>query len=178
VTDNVPYGLTILTVSDGGSVSSQQVRWTGISVPANSSRTLYIDAEVRNDVGNGTVLHNIVDVSGKTASDQTTVYNNTYNPPPPYYPPVIPPPPYYPPVIPPPPYYPPTITPPPPVIYPQTGDEGADLFAPTTDDSQLTPVTAQTQEEDNGFSAVFYATLIAFLAVGSAAASRFIGLGL
>ena len=186
VTDSVPYGLTILTVSDGGTVNGQQVRWTDISVPANSSRTLYIDTEVRSDVGNGTIVRNTVDVNGKTATDETTIYNNTYvnPPPPPYYPP-NPPPPYYPP-NPPPPYYPPNPNPPPvyyppnppPVIYPQTGDKAVDLFAAKIDTASVTPVTPKAAEEDNGFSAVFYATLIALLAVGSAAATRFISFGL
>ncbi len=178
VTDNVPYGLTILTVSDGGSVNAQQVRWTNISVPANSSRTLYIDTEVRNDVSNGTVVTNTVDVSGKTATDQTTIYRDTYvnpppppyyNPPPPYY---NPPPPYYPPN---PPYYPPN--PPPPVIYPQTGDRVAGFYA-KNDVSSITPVAPKAAQEDNGYTAVFYATLLAFVAVGSAAATRFISFGL
>ncbi len=198
VTDNMPFGLTVLTVSDGGTVSAQQVRWTDISVPANSSRTLYVDTEVRSDVGNGTIINNTVDVNGRTASDQTTIYNNTYvnpppppyyNPPPPYY---NPPPPYY---NPPPPYYnnpppayynppPPYVNPPPPyvnppsVVYPQTGDTAVDLFGAKNDASNITPVNPATPKNDNGFSAVFYATLLAFFAVGSAAASRFVGLGL
>jgi len=186
VTDNVPFGLTILTVSDGGTVNGQQVRWTDISIPANSSRTLYIDTEVRNDVGNGTIVRNTVDVNGKSATDETTIYNNTYvnPPPPPYYPP-NPRPPYYPP-NPPPPYYPPNPNPPPvyyppnppPVIYPQTGDKAVDLYAAKNDASSVTQVTPKAEQEDGGFSAVFYATLIALLAVGSAAATRFISFGL
>ncbi len=181
VTDNVPYGLTILTVSDGGSVSAQQVRWTNIRIPANSTRTLYIDTEVRNDVSNGTVLTNTVDVSGRTATDQTTIYRTVVNPPPPYYPP-NPPPPYYPPN--PPPYYPPNPPPPyyppnpPPVIYPQTGDRAVDLFTAKSDDSSITPVRPQTEQSDKGFSTVFYAVILAFVAVGSAAASRFVSFGL
>ena len=186
VTDNVPYGLTLLTVSDGGSVNGQLVRWTDISVPANSSRTLYIDVEIRSDVTNGTVINNTVDVSGKTASDQTTITNNTYvNPPPPNYnppPAQVNPPTYY---NPPPSYVnpnPPAVyypqNPPPPVVYPQTGDKAVDLYAAKNDSSSISVVPPKAAQKDNGFGAIFYATLVAFLAAGSAAASKFIGFGL
>ncbi len=188
VSDPMPYGLTVLTVSDGGNVNGQTVRWTNISVPANSSRTLYVDAEVRNDLGNGTVLRNTVDVAGKQSTDETTVYgyNNpnpptyyppTYNPPPVYYPPTQNPPVYYPPVTQNPPvYYPPVQQP----IYPVTGTRDADLYADTkADDVTLTKVAdASEQNASNGFSAAFYATLVTFLAVGSAAASRMFSGGL
>ncbi len=179
VTDTVPYGLTILTVSDGGTISSQQVRWTDISVPANSSRTLYIDVQVSSSNTNNTVLRNTVDVNGKQATDETTVYVNNTNPPPPYYPPYTPPP-YYPP-NPPPPYYPPVYNPPttvPPVyyptqpVYPQTGTKDGQLYAPATDNASLTKVKAPATADDNGFSAVFYATMLAMFAAGSAIASR------
>ncbi len=195
VTDNMPYGLTILTVSDGGTVSGQQVRWTDISVPANSNRTLFIDTEVRSDVSNGTIMNNTVDVSGKTATDQTTIYSNTYvnqpyyppiyNPPSQYYPPVYnPPSPYYPPVYNPPPTYQPNPPPvyypqnPPTIIYPKTGERSSNFFVQKNDATHISPVAQNAVPDENGFSAVFYATLLAFLAVGSAAANRFIGFGL
>jgi hypothetical protein len=63
-------------------------------------------------------------------------------------------------------------------IYPQTGEKGVDLYASKSDTSNVTPVAKNNGQTDNGFSAVFYATIVAFLAVGSAAASRLIGLGL
>lgn len=199
VTDNVPGELTIITVSDGGTINGQQARWTDISVPANSTRTLYIDVEVRG-ITYGTNVRNTVDVNGKQASDDTTIIVQ-YNPPPPppYYPP-NPPPPYYPPNPPPyyppnpppyyppnpPPYYPPNPPPvyyppnppPPHVIYPETGTEGSDLYTAPEADGTLTKVTPKGNATSDNYSAVFYATILGLLAVGSALASRFFIFGL
>jgi len=188
VTDPVPHGLTIVTVSDGGTINGQQVRWTDISVPANSSRTLYIDVQVSSSISNGTQLTNTVDVNGKQSTDQTTVNNTNNNPNPPYYPPYNPPP-YYPPTYTPPTtYYPPTYTPPttyyPPIepsykippVYPLTGSKDTNLYENSTETATVTKVDPK-KADDNGFSAVFYATMVALFAAGSAVASRLVGGG-
>ncbi len=187
VSDTVPYGLTILTVSDGGTINGQNVTWTNLTVAANSSRTITLDAQVRSDVSNNTVVQNIVTVNGQTSTDSTTITGQTYVPPytpPPYYPPYTPPP-YYPPYNPPTPpvFYPPVVTPPqvtpptfyPPVILPQTGSNDRNFYASTTDKSQVTAIKPGQKtgaNEDSGFGAIFYATLMTILAAGSAAASK------
>ncbi|MEQ1849714.1 MAG: DUF11 domain-containing protein, partial [Candidatus Peribacteraceae bacterium] len=125
VTDQVPSGLSILSASDNGSISGQQVTWSNQSFAAYQSRTYILETEVSDSVTDGTVLTNTATVGTKQATDQTTVIKiPDYNPPPyqpPYYPPVQPP--YYPPVQPPvyyPPVQPPTYYPPvqPPVYQP------------------------------------------------------------
>lgn len=194
VTDAVPYGLTILDVSDGGSISGQNVTWNNITVGANASRTIRVNARVRTDVSDRTVLHNTVSVNGQSSSDDTTINNPTYsNNPPTYYPPyqVAYQPPYYqqpyqpsytpvaptvfsvpaPPVTPPPIYY-------PPVVIPQTGTIGAGFYANAYDRSKLSPARVAAAVSDaasqSAFSSIFYLTLLTLFAAGSATATRFL----
>jgi uncharacterized repeat protein (TIGR01451 family) len=185
VTDSVPSGLSIVSVSDGGYINGQTVTWNNISVGANSSRTLYVDADVNSSISDGTVIRNTVYANGQSSTDDTTIRGDGYND---YYDynnsnryryyyqsePV---------------YYQssastnPTVTYPS-VVLPQTGDRNAQSFGKTFDNSKLQPATvnaneapqnaAQPQGQDSGFSAVFYATLVTLFAVGSAAASRMI----
>jgi len=182
VTDPVPYGINITSASDGGTVNGQTVTWTNLSVGANSSRSIYIDGTVRSDVTDGTVLTNTVYVNNVTASDQTTIRNNSNNyysssqpcyycSSQPYYPPTYYPPsstPYYPPTT----YYPPAYIP-----LPQTGTRGQQFYSGQSSDASLVKPVEPTQptEPSSNYSAVFYATMVTMLAVGSAAASRLIG---
>jgi hypothetical protein len=184
VTDAVPYGLTILTVSDGGIINGQNITWNNITVNANASRTLTVSAQVRSDVSNNTVLNNTVNVSGQSSTDTTTISNGTTQPP--YYPPYVPPytpPTYYPPYVPPytpttpPVFYPPTVTPPtyyPPVILPQTGSRDAVFYSATEEKENLTDVQPADGADAQNPLAVFYITLITMLAAGSAAAGKFL----
>ncbi len=192
VSDSVPYGLTILTVSNGGSISGQNVTWTNLTVPANGSLTITLNAQIRSDVSNNTVLRNTASVNGQTSTDDTTVQGQTYQPP--YYPPYQPPhyPPYFPPTYTPttpPVFYPPVVTQPtpppyyPPVILPQTGTNDDGFYSNPIEKSSLTPVKKGQQnnannEDSGGFTAIVYATLIGLLAAASAAASKFLTLGL
>ncbi len=189
VSDSVPYGLTILTVSNGGTINGQNVTWTNLTVPANGSLTITLNAQVRSDVSNNTVLRNTASMNGQTSTDDTTVQGQTYVPP--YYPPYQPPhyPPYFPPTYTPttpPVFYPPVVTPKlptpptyyPPVILPQTGTNDDGFYSNPIEKSSLTSVKKGEKAGDANFSAVFYASLMALLAAASAAASKFLTLGL
>jgi hypothetical protein len=141
---------------------------------ANNS-TLTNTATVRSTDGNT-----------KNATDTTLVQNQNIYVPPTYYPPYTPPT-YYPPVQPPT-YYPPIQQPPvtypqPPVYYPTdgkpyvlpiTGTKDGNLYAKATDSSTLNAVTETPAEKPDMSAAVFYATFLALLAAGSAAASKFL----
>jgi uncharacterized repeat protein (TIGR01451 family) len=197
VTDNVPSGLSIISVSDSGQISGQTVTWNNLTFTGYQSRTFYIDVEVQDSVSDGTVITNTATVGTKQATDATTIkkiptyqppHYNPPNYPPIYYPPVSQPPVYYPPVSQPPSYYPPVSQPPsyyppiynqpnpgytPPIyVYPETGDE-ASFYADASGTDELTALADQTHES-TPFSAAFYATLLTMMAAGSAAASRFL----
>ncbi len=176
VTDSVPQGLTILTVSNSGIVSGQNVTWNNVTVGANTSLTITLDAQVRSDVLNNTVVHNTATVNSQTATDDTTIQNHIYEPP--YYPPTYPP--YFPPVYTPPP--PPVFTPPtppvfyPPVVVPQTGTNNTQFYASLTDTSHLT-VAKKGQKNSEGsahssFPGLLYSMLVSLIGVASAAASK------
>ncbi len=74
VTDTLPTGLSFVSASDGGYLSGQTVNWSNISVPANASKTITVQATVSQSLSNGTVLTNTANVNGSaSASDTTTV---------------------------------------------------------------------------------------------------------
>ncbi|MSR67978.1 hypothetical protein EXS65_04125 [Candidatus Peribacteria bacterium] len=59
------------------------------------------------------------------------------------------------------------------MILPQTGSNDRNFYSSTTDTSHVTAVApGQKTEADNGFGAIFYATLMTILAAGSAAATK------
>ncbi|MEQ1849776.1 MAG: hypothetical protein ABL890_04260 [Candidatus Peribacteraceae bacterium] len=193
VTDNVPSGLSIISVSDSGQISGQTVTWNNLTLAGYQSRTFYIDAEIQDSVADGTVITNTATVGTKQATDATTIKKiptytpPTYNPPnypPVYYPPVGQPPVYYPPVGGQPPvYYPPVNHPPiysqpkpgytPPIyVYPETGGE-VSFYANASETDELTAL-ADAATDTAPFSTAFYLTLLTMMATGSAAASRFL----
>ena len=83
VSDSLPTGVEFVSASHsattGGNSQSNAtvVLWSGLTVPAGQSITLNLSVRVKNDVANGTVLLNNVQVNGgATASDATTVQNS------------------------------------------------------------------------------------------------------
>ncbi|MDD5026269.1 MAG: hypothetical protein PHH13_02715, partial [Candidatus Peribacteraceae bacterium] len=73
VTDTLPAQALIQHVSDGGTVSSGVVTWTGLSIAAGASKTLTIQMQVLSTASNGTVITNTASVAGLTAQDVTTI---------------------------------------------------------------------------------------------------------
>jgi uncharacterized repeat protein (TIGR01451 family) len=187
ITDTVPSGLTILSVSDGGQISGQTITWNSVNFDANQSKTFTIDTQISSTVSNNTTLTNTASIrssdgNSKSASDSTLVYANTTVTPtyptyPPYPTPTYPtyPTPTYPsyPTTPSYPQYPTypqaPIYPQQPIVYPITGGENADLYGTITNTSELTQVEAAKQESSSG---MIYATMLAILSLGSAAASK------
>lgn len=188
VSDQVPYDLRILAVSDGGSINGQNVTWHSITVEANSSRILTVDAQVRSDVTSRTVIRNTVYVRGQTSSDDTMVTNQndnhppyylSYNDNPPYrpydYPPPYDPPPYDPP--PHPPVYESPSQPPieeQPVILPRTGIVGGSFYVSRSDTNNVTAGAIKAPEATarGNVSTVVVITLLLMFALGSVAATR------
>lgn len=192
VSDALPSGLTFLWASDGGTVNGSTVTWSNLTLsPNNVSRTIYIDATVTAQQTYTNTAKATLNGQEKSASDtftpqssptyQPPVYPPTYQPPTPYYPtyPTQPTTPYYPTV-----QYPvqptvPTVTYPtsvqPTYIMPATGAEDA-LFGTVTEEG-LQPVS-EANAPLASFPSIFYATLMAILAAGSAAGAKLLGLGM
>ncbi|MFD2588861.1 gliding motility-associated C-terminal domain-containing protein [Croceitalea marina] len=67
VSDVVPSGYTIGTVNNGGSVSGNEISWSGLSVTSGSSTTVSFEAVVNMPTGSGGEYNNTAEI---TASDQ------------------------------------------------------------------------------------------------------------
>ncbi len=77
VTDTLNPALTFLSASDGGTAAGQIVTWNNLTVPANSQKTITLNARIGDATGNGTVISNTAVVNGSfTGSDNTTVSGN------------------------------------------------------------------------------------------------------
>ncbi len=72
---HLPYQSNIVSASDGGAVSPNQVRWTNVSVYKNVTRTLQVHANVSPDVPAGQYLVARALVEGAEATDTTLVEN-------------------------------------------------------------------------------------------------------
>ncbi len=81
MTDVLPSWVTYISSSDSGYNSNQVVTWNNLSIPANSTKTVYVVARVRSDAPQNTVLTNTAYIGNLTAVDVTTVTtgNNCYN---------------------------------------------------------------------------------------------------
>jgi uncharacterized repeat protein (TIGR01451 family) len=87
VSDTLPYQLSFLSASDGGSISGQTVTWPNLTVPAYGDRTLTVGARISGSAVTGVIV-NTAQLQGNgiavqaTASDATTIL--TPLPPPSY----------------------------------------------------------------------------------------------
>jgi uncharacterized repeat protein (TIGR01451 family) len=72
VTDTLPNDLRVTRVSDSGIISGQSVRWTNVYVPAYSTVTFTLDADVSSNPGSNT-LTNRAEVNGSVAFDTDTI---------------------------------------------------------------------------------------------------------
>lgn len=76
VTDTLPQHVTFLGASDGPS-GTQVITWTIPQIPAGTSKTITLQAQVKNDTPGSTVLRNTAQILGQqqalTAEDTTIV---------------------------------------------------------------------------------------------------------
>lgn len=78
ISDNIPDGLEILSVSDGGTVTGQKVTWKGLSV--GKEETKVVSAKVKvTDKLKGETFNNIVDVKCVDAYGSTRKSNEVEN---------------------------------------------------------------------------------------------------
>ncbi|HVW67206.1 MAG TPA: DUF11 domain-containing protein [Candidatus Peribacteraceae bacterium] len=75
VTDSLPNGLTARNASNGGYVNNQYVTWNNLYIPAFSSRTLTLNADVDNDAS-GNLTNRAQINNGPTAFDTDYVEQN------------------------------------------------------------------------------------------------------
>ena len=78
VSDVIPDGLTIKSVSDGGTVSGQKVTWSGASISRSSSKVFTVEVEV-NDRMQGDTILNSADVTCKDAMNSKVTSNEVEN---------------------------------------------------------------------------------------------------
>ena len=80
IKDTLPNDTTYVSSSNGGSANGHIITWDQVSISANSSVQLSVNASVNSNTSNGTILLNTVQiVGGNSATDSPTVTSNTTN---------------------------------------------------------------------------------------------------
>ncbi len=72
---NVPHQASIISASDGGSIGTDTVRWTNVSVYKNDTRVLTINVNIKSDAVPGQYMVVRALVDGTEATDTTLVEN-------------------------------------------------------------------------------------------------------
>lgn len=79
VTDSFSTLTTFLSASDNGTVNGNVVTWNNITVPANGTKTISMNAQVNSSASNGVQIVNQAYTGNKSATDTTTIQGQSNN---------------------------------------------------------------------------------------------------